>query len=183
MSNDIIVGLFGVFSAGFGFAISKISDSITAKRERKRYQILLRFKLATISLMIKNIINKVNLCDKITDQECFTIIEDFLLKNDIKEEISKLESLTKKSIKFNFDKKENDYLAKLIHLKFGINQLLYSGTIHAKEPIQDEKRDLVKLLTDISKDLDYLSDYHSTMGKSRFDFIRKLYKKTPRSEG
>ena len=165
MSDDIVVGILGITAAIIGtfsgFAISKISDSITAKRERKRYQILLRFKLTTITVMINTIISRVNLCDKITDQESFTVIEDVLLKNDIKEEISKLESLTEKAIKFNFDKKENECLAKLIHLKFGVNQLLYSGTIHAKEPIPDEKPYLLKLLTEISKDLDYLSDYHS----------------------
>lgn len=165
MSNDIIVGILGIAAAIVGtvsgFAISKMSDSITAKRERKRYQILLRFKLATITVMINNIISHINLCEKITNQENFTIIEEFLLRNDIKEEISKLEYLTEKSIKFNFDEKENEYLKNLIHLKFGINQLLYSGMIHAKEPIPDEKPYLLKLLNEISKDLDNLSNYFS----------------------
>jgi hypothetical protein len=161
MTDEIIVGLFALGGTLFGFLLSKISDSITAERGRKRYQILLRFKLNTIKAMIKKIIDHVNRCDKITDQESFTIIEELLLRNDIKKEISKLESLTEKAIKFNFDEKEDEYLVKLIHLKFGINQLLYSGTIHAKEPIPDEKPDLMKLLTEIYNDVEYLSNYHS----------------------
>ena len=192
MSDDIIVGILGIAAAIVGtftgFAISKISDSITATRERKRYQILLRLKLATITVMINTIISRVNLCDKITDQDSFTIIEDLLRENDIKEEISKLESLNEKVIKFNFDEKENEYLVKLMHLKFGVNHLLYSGTIHAKEPIPDEKPHLMKLLTGIYEDLDYLSSYHSQeFQKNRFcafkDFLLNLIKKKSSTSG
>jgi hypothetical protein len=196
MSDYIIVGFFGIVAAiagtFSGIAISKILDRNTAKRERRRYQILLRFKLALLTMMIDNIISKVNGCEKITNQESFTIIEEFLVNNDIKEEISNLESLTEKSIKFNFDEKEEEYLGKLIRLKFGVNQLLYSGTIHAKEPISDEKPYLLNLLTQISKDLGYLSDYHSQkfhqeFQKNRFcafkDYFLNLNKKSPRNKG
>jgi hypothetical protein len=164
MGDDIIIGIFGVAAAIVGafsgVAILKIWDSITATRERKRYRTLLRIKLTVITVMINNLTITVNRADKI-QKEDFTIINEFLLRNGINEDISTLESLTEKSFKFNFDEKENEYLAKLIHLKFGVNQLLYSETLHAKEPIPDEKGQLLTLLTEISNDLRYILEYVS----------------------
>jgi hypothetical protein len=153
-------GLLGVLSIIFGtilgFSLSKISDIITAKRQKQRYQNLLRFKSNSIKLLINNIKKHVNKTDRITNQQSLTIIEEFLLKNDIKEEISKLESISEKIVKSNYDEKERSYFDILARLKFNINFLLNISTIHTDDP-KDEKPLLLNLLNDISNDLDLLS--------------------------
>jgi hypothetical protein len=160
MTDDLIVGYLGIIGtllgAILGFAISKISDIITAKREKQRYQNLIGVKSNSINMLIKNIKKHVDNVVRITSQEDLVIIEEFLLKNDIKEEILKLESISEKIVKFSYCEKEKSYFEILTRLKFNINFLLNLRTIHSNEP-KDEKQLLLKVLTEISNDLELLS--------------------------
>ena len=133
MVDDVIVGgIFGIVGtivgAFVGFVLLKISDINTAKQEKKRYQNLLRFKSDSVKKKIDNIIKNVNKSEKIADLESLRIIEEFLLKNDIKEEISNLESITDKIVKSNYDEKEKVYFEILGRLKYSINYLLHLST-------------------------------------------------------
>jgi hypothetical protein len=157
MGDNGFLGILGtIFGIILGFSLSKISDIITAKREKQSYQNLLRFKSNSIKALINNIKNHVDKSEMITDQQSLTIVEEFLLKNDIKEEISKLESIAEKIIKSNYEGNERLYFDILARLKFNINFLLNLSTIHTNDP-QDEKPLLMNLLKDVSNDLDLLS--------------------------
>lgn len=157
MGDNGFLGILGaIFGTILGFSLSKISDIITAKREKKRYQNLLQFKLNSIKEIVNNIKKQVDKADKVADQQSLEIIEEFLLKNDIKEEISKIESISEKIVKSNYDEKERVYFAILARLKFSINFLLNLRTIHINDP-KDEKPLLMELLTGISNDIDLLS--------------------------
>jgi hypothetical protein len=157
MSNDVIVGFFGVLCTIIGFALSKISDIISAKLERQRNQKLLRFKLPIIKVKIDTLLRQVNQLERITDQESLIMIKEFVLENDIKEEISKLEPIADNIVTSNYNEKERDYFISLGRLKANLNYLLYLSRIHIDEPHRDEKPVLLQLLTAISKDIDYLS--------------------------
>ncbi|WP_321507050.1 hypothetical protein [uncultured Methanoregula sp.] len=160
MTDDITIALLSILGTAIGvflgFGLTKFNDIKTAKRERQRNQNLLRFKSNSIKEMIDTIIKQVNKSEKIADLESLIIIEDFLLNNDIKEEISKLESIMDKIVKSDYDDKDRLYLSIILRIKASINYLLYLKTIHIHEP-DDEKPSLIEILTTTSKDLDYLS--------------------------
>lgn len=157
MSDDGILGILGtILGAILGFTLSKISDIITAKRERRRYQNLLRFKFSSIKVKIDCITEHVNRVDKITDQKSLTAIQNFILGNDIKEEITKLESIADKFVISNYDENDSEYFNRLARLKGNLNFLINLSRIHNDDP-QDEKPLLIELLTSISQDIVYLS--------------------------
>jgi len=160
MGDDVFVGYLGIIGTIIGviigFGLSKISDLITAKRERQRNKNLLYFKLCSLKTKIATITECVNRLDKITDQKSITAMNNFLVGQNIREEISKLESVTDKIVNSNYNESDRVFFARVADLKFHFDFLLNLNRIHNDDP-QDEKPSIILSLKAISEDIDYLS--------------------------
>jgi hypothetical protein len=106
---------------------------------------------------IDTVTEHVNHFEKITDQQTLTDMYNFFVGQNIRKEISKLESLTENIVNSNYEENDRVYFGRLASLKSNLDFLLNLPRIHSDDP-RDEKPLIIELVTKISEDINYLSE-------------------------
>jgi len=146
MSDEIIIGIFTLLGTILGFSLTKISDIITAKRERRRNQLNFSFKLAIVCGTMKTLKTEVNESKKITNQCDLEKIRTILMTLNLKDELSKLDVLFEKSVNPNL--KNPEIFAQFGGLNILANNLQILTEIKS-DNFQDLKPGLLSILSEI----------------------------------
>jgi hypothetical protein len=96
MSDELITVGITILSTFFGFALVKVSDWLTTRKERKQTQAILIFKLYKLRATISAIRDDIQKLDKITQLHESKLIHEVLIKSEVQKEFLKVEPLFEK---------------------------------------------------------------------------------------
>lgn len=154
MTDEIIVGIFTLLGTILGFCLTKLSDFITTKREKRRSQLIFTAKLVLIQQIITNVKTTTEKSEKITNQNELKKVLGIMTGSNLKNEFSKLEPLYERSITLNF--KKIDVYGDFMALSMAINNLLslYNFT---SDDFVDIKPEVLRITSEILKIIDTMT--------------------------
>jgi hypothetical protein len=127
MSDELITAGITLFSTFFGFALVKIYDWHTARKERQRTRAILNYKLYKLREILKAIRDEIQKFDKITKLQELELIREVLLRSEFQKEFPKMELLFEKLFVPNI--KNPDIFVHFSNLNIYVDHLLGIGNV------------------------------------------------------
>ena len=159
MTDDVTVGLLSILGTAIGvflgFGLTKLNDSITAKRKLRTYQIQLMQRLMNVEATIRTLEDFAKKLDKITTKNDLESFQKILVMTEIKDELKKIETLLEKFTLPDFNKSTT--FSDFAILKVNINNLLIDFSQNT-ENFADIKPELISNLKSCNDHIQAIKD-------------------------